>query len=234
MMLTIAPGVFDRFPDMRVAVVHASGFDNRQTSPAIAERWRRAWQAAGKDARRYPNVQSHPRVRPWREAWQRIGVSGKKFPSSIEAMLRRAAKGGEPFAINPLVDLYNAISLEFVVPAGGFDLGHIRGNFELRLTTADDAFQALDDDEPAPVPPGEVAYMAGSKVLTRHFVWRQSKIGLITVDTNDALLVSEVLAELPRGVVEEVEHALADGVRDLMGGEVESMILDAERPAFAG
>jgi DNA/RNA-binding domain of Phe-tRNA-synthetase-like protein len=41
-----------------------------------------------------------------------MGVSGRKFPSSIEALLRRAFKGGEPLRINPLVDFYNAVSLE--------------------------------------------------------------------------------------------------------------------------
>ncbi|MDP8946327.1 MAG: hypothetical protein M3N03_10425 [Actinomycetota bacterium] len=40
-----------------------------------------------------------------------MGVSGRKFPSSIEDLLRRAFKGGEPLRINPLVDFYNAVSL---------------------------------------------------------------------------------------------------------------------------
>ena len=45
----------------------------------------------------------------------------KRFPISIEAMLRRALKGGA-FRINPLVDLYNALSLRHICPAGAVDL----------------------------------------------------------------------------------------------------------------
>jgi hypothetical protein len=45
------------------------------------------------------------------EAMTAMGVSGRKFPSSIEDLLRRAFKGGEPLRINPLVDFYNVVSL---------------------------------------------------------------------------------------------------------------------------
>ena len=52
-----------------------------------------------------------------------VGVSRKKSPSSVEALVRRAGKGGEPVSISPVVDFYNAISLKYLVPAGGFDIG---------------------------------------------------------------------------------------------------------------
>lgn len=54
---------------------------------------------------------------------------------------------------------------------------------ELRLTRRGDTFQALDKNEPVAVPDGEVAYVTGRTVLTRHFVWRQSRAGIITPET---------------------------------------------------
>src|SRR5204863_7298692 len=104
--------------------------------------------------------------------------------------------------INPLVDFYNAVSMSLVVPVGGFDIGALdEADIDVRLTHQGDSFDALDADRPLPVPPGEVAYATGSTVLTRHLVWRQSKPGLITGETTDAVLISEVLGEIEPDVV---------------------------------
>jgi DNA/RNA-binding domain of Phe-tRNA-synthetase-like protein len=142
-----------------------------------------------------------------------MGVSGKEFPSSIEALLRRAMRGGEPFRINPLVDLYNAVSLRHVVPAGGFDLDQLGGPLALRLTRAGDHFTALDADAPLPVPAGEVAYADGQTVLTRHFVWRQARVGLITPATRAVVLLSEIPGEVGADVARQVLADLAAGLQ---------------------
>ena len=132
----VEPAIFARFPGLRLAVVVAHGVDNATARPAVAESWHAAWAGAARLAAGHGNAQSHPRVRPWREAFRATGVSSKEFPSSIEAMLRRALKGGAPFEINPLVDFYNGLSLRHIVPVGGFDLDELHGPLELRLTRA--------------------------------------------------------------------------------------------------
>jgi DNA/RNA-binding domain of Phe-tRNA-synthetase-like protein len=120
------------------------------------------------------------------------GISGRKFPSSIESLLRRAYKGGDPPHFNPLVDFYNAVSLRHVVPAGGFDLEEIDETLELRLTRAGDAFHPLDGSAAESVGEGEVAYASGAEILTRHFVYKQSRKALLTVSTTSLFLVGEV------------------------------------------
>ncbi len=77
-----------------------------------------------------------------------MGVSSKKFPSAIEVLLRRALKDDKPFHINALVDFYHTVSLQYVVPVGGFDLNTLHAPLEARLTRDGDLFQALDDDLP--------------------------------------------------------------------------------------
>jgi DNA/RNA-binding domain of Phe-tRNA-synthetase-like protein len=109
--------VFARLPGMRLAVVVARELDNRARRPAVDDAWATTWAAAAGEASRYGNAQSHPRVLAWRQRLQAAGVSMRHFPTSIEALLRRAMKGGSPFRINPLVDFYNAVSLRRVVPS---------------------------------------------------------------------------------------------------------------------
>jgi DNA/RNA-binding domain of Phe-tRNA-synthetase-like protein len=213
MEFKVHPEIFSAFPDMRIAVAVATSIDNRAQRGDIQSAWRAAWLSA-QEAAQFGNAQSHPRVASWWESMRAVGVSGKQFPSSIEALLRRALKGGEPFQINPLVDFYNTVSLRHVVPAGGFDLAHVAGPLELRLTRDGDTFQALDDESSIPVPSGEIAYADGSTILTRHFVWRQSREALITDSTRSVMLLSEILGEVGEGVAQNVLEDFHRGLHD--------------------
>ncbi|HEV8194886.1 MAG TPA: phenylalanine--tRNA ligase beta subunit-related protein [Ktedonobacterales bacterium] len=223
------PEVFARFPGLMLAVAVAYGIDNARELPAIEQGWRNAWQGA-LSASTYGNAQSHPRVRPWRQSFQAQDISGKEFPSSVEALLRRALKGGEPFRINPLVDLYNAISLRYYVPAGAFDLGEINGPLELRLTHLGDHFLALGAADPLDLPPGEVCYADGATILTRHFVWRQSRIAAITINTRDVFLVSEILGEVGREVAEAVRDEFESVMREHFGVASLTWIVNEHHP----
>jgi DNA/RNA-binding domain of Phe-tRNA-synthetase-like protein len=211
--------------------------DNATPRPAIDALWRDAWVAAGAAAAQYGNAQSHPRVAPWRERFKALGVSTKEFRSSIEALLRRAMRGDEPFSISPLVDFYNAVSLRHTVPAGGFDLDQFAAPLELRLSRAGEHFLALGGTAPEAVPPGEVSYVAGDAVLTRHFVWRQSSLGALVPATRTLFLVSEVLGEVEAHgggtVADGVLADLCGGLRDHFGVTPRSFLLDATTPRCA-
>jgi DNA/RNA-binding domain of Phe-tRNA-synthetase-like protein len=147
-------------------------------------------------------------------------------------------KGGDPFSISPLVDFYNAISLRHIVPAGGFDLDQLDADpLELRLSRAGETFLALDGSAPETVPPGEVSYASGDAILTRHFVWRQSRLGALVPATRTLFLVSEVLGEVEAHgggtVADTVLADLCDGLRDYFGVTARPFLLDAATPSCA-
>lgn len=230
MHFPVAPDIFDRFPHMRLAVVVAEGLENQNIPVDIATQWQAAWKGTPQAAALYGNAQSHPRIRPWREHFQALGVSSKAFPSSIEALLRRALKGGEPFSINALVDFYNTVSLRHVVPVGGFDLDQLHGPLELRLTREGDTFTALGEQTAVRVPAGEVAYAYEQTILTRHFVWRQAQTGLITPCTRSVFLVSEILDEVGKNVAEAVLTDLRTGVETSFNVKASPFLLDVHNP----
>ena len=108
------------------------GIDNRVEDPEI---WpmleveiERAAASIGEQ-----EISQLPAVAPWRAAFAQFGVKPSKYRSSIEAMLR-SAQSGRLRSINPLVDLYNTISLRHQLPVGGEDLAKIVG--DIRLTRA--------------------------------------------------------------------------------------------------
>jgi DNA/RNA-binding domain of Phe-tRNA-synthetase-like protein len=230
----VSPKIFELYPGLKLPVVVAQGLEPTANSIRVEKLWREAWEEAGLLASTYANAQSHPRVAAWREAMAATGVSGRKYPSSVESLLRRAFKGGEPPRINPLVDFYNSISLRYVVPAGGFDLALLGDALELRLTREADTFRPLDSASAERVEPKEVAYASGNEILTRHFVWKQSYKGLLSESTRSVFLVSEVLGEVEEsadGLAQAVLEDLCEGLRRHFGAEPVNFLVEQRVPA---
>ena len=234
MRFVVSPKIFELYPGLKLPVVVAQGVEPTANSIRVEKLWREAWEEAGLLASTYANAQSHPRVAAWREAMAATGVSGRKYPSSVESLLRRAFKGGEPPRINPLVDFYNSISLRYVVPAGGFDLALLGDALELRLTREADTFRPLDSASAERVEPKEVAYASGNDILTRHFIWKQSHKGLLRESTRSVFLVSEVLGvveESADGLAQAVLEDLCEGLRRHFGAEPVNFLVEQRVPA---
>ena len=98
MRFVVAPEIFELFPGLKLPVAVAENVSPSADVAEVEELWRQSWEDACRSASDYDNAQSHPRVAAWRTAMGDIGVSGRKFPSSIESLLRRAFKGGDPRA----------------------------------------------------------------------------------------------------------------------------------------
>jgi DNA/RNA-binding domain of Phe-tRNA-synthetase-like protein/molybdopterin converting factor small subunit len=227
--LRVGSPIWDAFDGMSIVVARVRDLDPGAVDAAgIAELLDGAWEQAREMAPAIPNAQSHPHVAPWRQRMSALGVSGGKFPSSIEALLRRALKGGPPPRIHPLVDLYNALSLRHITPLGAFDVARL-DELRLDLTEGMERFVALGDDEhdAEVVAQGEVAYLSGHDVLTRHFVWRQANLGAIGHETSEAVVLSEVLGELPSSVSDAVAGDLEEALRKYMGGTPDTRVLKA-------
>lgn len=232
MELTIHPEIFERFPEMTITVAVADGIDNRQARPDVDAFWAAAWEEARVAANQLESAQAHPRVAPWREPFKAMGLAPRDFRSSIEALMRRARGGGEPFRINPLVDFYNAISLRHVIPVGGFDLDTTGDPIELRNTRVGDTYQAFDSDRETALPAGEVAYVAGHVTLTRHFVWRQSRAGMVRPETTRLFLVDESLALVGRDAAAALLDDVVTGLDQFFGVRAAPSLLDAENRAI--
>jgi DNA/RNA-binding domain of Phe-tRNA-synthetase-like protein len=209
-------------PDLRIVLVRATDIVPGTASVEIASGWEETWEACSRwDGQ---NAQSHPRIAPWRALFTTLGISGKKYPVSVEAILRRALRGGPPFQVNPLVDFYNTVSLRHLVPVGAFDLRGLADLLEVRFARNGDHFQPLDGAEPEDVHPGHLVYALGTDVITLNF-WRQSSLGLVDGASSDVLLASELIGSDSDVVAREVAEDLADGAARYFGACVSAAIL---------
>jgi DNA/RNA-binding domain of Phe-tRNA-synthetase-like protein len=227
MRFSIQKELFDLLPDLTIGMAVAMEVDNTRPSKEIddllsltLEEMRRSFVVE--------KAQDHPRIKPWRTAFSKLGISGSKFPSSIESMARRVLKG-DPFPkINPLVDLYNSLSLKYLVPMGGHDLDTLHGDIHLRFAEGREPFTPMSGGETIIVPKGELVYRDDQEVLTRNWVWRQCEKDKTSEKTRNIFIPIDVLGEVGRDRADEIIQDLSRLIPKYLGGTLFSEILSRE------
>ena len=226
----VEPSIWSLFPDVRIGVVIVRGIDNRRKcdrcDSLLAERSREAAALIGD-----VELAAHSRVAPWREAYRRFGAKPSRYRSSLESLLR-AARAGGPRSINPLVDLYNAVSLAALLPCGGEDLSAVRGDVRLTRAAGDELFVPLGSDAALAPSAGEVIYRDDQGVLCRCWNWREAERTKLTEATTDAFLCLEALPPVTAVALESACRLLAGLVVDHLGGSAEIALIDRSRPAL--
>ena len=232
MRLTIRPEVLALFPDAIVGIAAAVNVTNSGEDPGDAADLRRA--EAGLPAL-FAGVApaEHPRIAAWREAYRRFGAKPKDHPSSIENLARRVLKGWQVPHVNRLVDIYNAISLETLLPAGGEDLDAVEGDVELTLASENEPpVRLLGEPEARPPKAGEVIYRDRAGAICRRWNWKEADRTKLTEATRNAILVVEGLPPATREDVSAALELLTRRVSERCGATVITAILDRDHPEF--
>jgi len=228
--LLVTPEIFARFPDVVLGVIVARDIDNTGESEEILAGLRQE-EARVRETFAAQPIPEHPHIALWREAYRKFGAKPKDHPSSIENLVRRVAKGHALPRINPLVDLYNTISLRYLVPAGGEDLDRTQGDILLTLAGEDEApVKLLGEPEARPPYPGEVIYKDDLGTLCRRWNWKEADRTKLTAQTRRAILVLEGLPPVGAREIEEATAALAALIHAHCGGTITHAVLDRDRP----
>ncbi|NGX27661.1 MAG: Lysine--tRNA ligase, partial [Chlamydiae bacterium] len=166
----------------------------------------------------------------WREAFRSFGYKPSSTRCSAEALLRRAIKGKELPDISPIVNLYNSISLKYILPAGADDLDKVEGQVRLTIAKGDEPFVAIGASEKEMAKPGEVIYRDDVEVTCKVWNWRECEKTKITPETKNAALVIEGLGATSLAEMAAALKELKTLVDRFCGGEFEMYLLDAEHP----
>jgi DNA/RNA-binding domain of Phe-tRNA-synthetase-like protein len=220
------------FPDALIGVVVARGFDNAASERADIAALLGQASADVAAALEGAEIAAHADVAPWRRAYQAFGVKPSKYRSSIESLLR-AAQAGRLRGVNPLVDLYNTVSLRHRLPCGGEDLATIQGNIRLTRAQGGEPFVPLGAATDDPPQPGEVIYCDDAGAICRCWNWREADRTRLTESTTDAFLCIEALPEIGAARLRAACDDLAALVREHLGGETRVEVLDRSRPELS-
>ncbi len=228
MKLQIDPIIFEQYPGTLIGVVTLEGVDNHGEASEIQSLLREAEQVAIQRVDSIPIIE-HPNIACWREVYRKFGAKPKKYPSSIENLARRVSAGEQIRHINKLVDIYNVISLRYLLPVGGEDTEKIVG--DIRLTIAGDAeptVTLLGEKEARPPYLNEVIYTDDLGAICRRWNWKEADRTKLTEATTNACIVIEAIPPVKRT---ELEQALADLsalIKQFCGGTHQVAILDSQ------
>ncbi|WP_333960714.1 B3/4 domain-containing protein [Clostridium perfringens] len=163
-------------------------------------------------------------IKVWRDAFKKFKTK-KGARSSIEALLKRVSTGKGLGTINPLVDIYNSISLKYAMPCGGEDMDKFIGDIRLTKATGDESFITLGSDKSEPPYEGEIVYKDDEGAICRCWNWRESVRTMLTEDTKNAFLCIELVDENREKEFENALKELSQLVKESLGGKSEISIL---------
>jgi DNA/RNA-binding domain of Phe-tRNA-synthetase-like protein len=228
----IDDSIFDLLPGLQVGVVTAFGIDNRGEAEEIIEELRVEEDRVARELAGTMAAE-HPRIAPWREVYRAFGSNPKKYPSSIENLVGRALRGGRVRHINKLVDIYNMVSLRYITPAGGEDLGKVDGDILLTVAGENEKPVTLLGEEDARAPQaGEVIYKDDAGAICRRFNWKEAERTKLTKETTAAIFVIEAIPPVDATTLQRALDDLADMVEAYCGGSIERALLNVGSRAW--
>lgn len=224
--------VFVLRPDYRALLLAADGLAPHARDEADETLLVRAEEAARAALAGGP-VEELPHVSAWREAYRAFGAKPQRTRNSLEALLRRAGSGLP--RVNPLTDVYNAVSVLHQIPLGGEDLRAYAGSPRLVRATGGERFDTLAEGAPVVEhpEPGEVVWCDDEGVTCRRWNWRQGLRTRLGEGSTSALFVLDALAPVSDDALHAAVAELVAQLRLLAPGvRTASRLLGApdERP----
>ncbi|HAE41798.1 MAG TPA: hypothetical protein DCG34_02630 [Clostridiales bacterium] len=216
---------WELFPKAKIGVIVFNGIDNAIKNVEKYEELLRESEKQSLLHLTKEDFSTNDVIRVWRDAFQRFKTK-KGARSSIEALLKRAYKGDHIGSINPLVDIYNSISLRYALPCGGEDIDTFIGNVRLTTARGDESFITLGTDENAPPYEGEIVYKDDAGAICRCWNWRESVRTMLTEKTENAFLCMELVDNKREDELNNALGELANLVVKHIGGSYRISILD--------
>ncbi|MGC2874093.1 B3/B4 domain-containing protein [Ihubacter sp. rT4E-8] len=221
---------WELFPDCKIGIVVCKGMENIYRDDETE--YEKMIRDSEKEALTFltePNFADNRVIRVWREAYMKFKTK-KGARCAIEALMKRISKENHLGTINPIVDIYNSVSLSHAMPCGGEDLDTVEGDILLTKAAGDESFFVIGSDENEPPFPGELVYKDDAGVLCRCWTWRESKRTMLTENTKNAMLCCELVDAQRYDTFVDVLACLKREVEARLGAQCEIRILDREHP----
>lgn len=166
-------------------------------------------------------LDTDPVLAGFRDLHDRIGRSNRRFPASAEALAALFLRKGVVPAVNPVVDIYHAVSLRTRRSLGAHDLHAVTGTVSLRLTDGTECFVPLGAAAAAePIPAREYGYADDANVLLCRLEHRQCRQTRITPATTDCFFILQGNRATSRDLLDAALAQLVELTTDHCGGHV--------------
>lgn len=216
---------WELFPKAKIGIAISRKIDN---SIKDVEKYKEMISKAEEDAIKHlqdEQFSNNKVIKAWREAFKEFKTK-KGVRSSIEALLKRVHNKKGIGTINPLVDIYNSISLRYGLPCGGEDIDAFVGTVRLTKAKGDEQFVPLGTSENSPPYEGEIVYKDDAGAICRCWNWREASRTMLTGNTKNAFLCIELIDDSRYSEFEKALYELRDMITENIGGTSRIEILD--------
>lgn len=167
----------------------------------------------------------------WGDVFRAFGAKPKRTPCSAEALRKRVLKDGTMAALDPVVDLYNAVSIRYAVPVGGENFAAYTGKPRLVVADGTEIFDTMKDGQPGSESPdaGEVVWRDDTGVTCRRWNWRQGIRTRLSVADSRMWFILESLPQMPLEELHDAGRMLTEGLEKMMPGARCHTVLISER-----
>jgi arginyl-tRNA synthetase len=229
MKFKIEKEVFKKFPNFVVAIPVILDFDNSKSEKEALDFLREE----EKNLRSRFTLDSFfadPRVTSYREAFRQFGIDPEKRIPAHVALSKRVLEGGELPNINPMVNLYNAMSIKHTTPFGGEDLETLYGDFVLKFAEGGEKWIPIGGGKAKSVIKDDLVWGDDLDISTPSLNWRQCDRTKLVRESKDGYFIMDGFFDINKDIIEK---ALEDFIRiatKLFGGKAETYWLDIDHP----
>ncbi|MHA1040726.1 B3/B4 domain-containing protein [Enterobacter ludwigii] len=156
----------------------------------------------------------------WDDVFRAFGAKPKRTPCSASALRKRVLKEGALPPLDPVVDIYNAISIRYAIPVGGENLAAYAGAPRLMLAEGNEPFDTLKEGQSVIEYPdaGEVIWRDDIGVTCRRWNWRQGVRTRLDSQAQHMWFILESLPSMPLSALQEAGDELVSNLQRLMPG----------------
>ncbi|AKP66280.1 B3/4 domain-containing protein [Companilactobacillus ginsenosidimutans] len=220
---------WDLFPQGQISILRLEGIDNHVNEDDDPY-FQKLLDDATEESKKFLTDETfrlNPVIDQWREALRKFKTK-KGARSSIEALLKRVSQGKTFSPINPLVDIYNSVSLKYAMPCGGENVDKMDGDLHLGMAKGGEGFRPLGDDEDSPALEGEIIYYDKTGAVCRCMNWREAQRTMLTEDTTNAVMVIEGINDEQAKRADEAVIELKNLCKDYfkVDGEIGKLTID--------
>ncbi|MBU2579189.1 hypothetical protein KKA09_03675 [Patescibacteria group bacterium] len=218
--------IFERFPCLNVGVIIAKRVNNSGVLIEVQKKIRDEEKRI-KTNFNTETLSQNPKIDVWRKTYSAFGAKPKENKSSVENLYRLVLNGINLRHINNLVDIYNFISLKYMLPVGGEDTDKMQGDVLLTFAVENEPpVLLLGDKESRPPHSGEVIYKDNLSTICRRWNWREADRTKFTEKTKNCILVIEGLPPVTKEEIETATKELKEMIEKYCGGTLIHSVLD--------
>lgn len=231
MKYTVESEVFELNPRLQFGILIGKALNNSESSSSDIALIRNAENHV-REKIKEEELKNLPIINAYRNIMEKAGINPNKYQVSTEAMLKRVLKGNSLPTINALVDLCNVISLENQISLGGHDLRDIQEDLSVCFAKGTERFLPFGATEYENVEEGELVFTSGDLVQTRKWIWRQSELGKMTLDTKNVFFQLVGIENCEGSSLKKALDELENYIIDRFGGTCQRFLVNQEEPSI--